>query len=321
LALTRPEFTYEDALTEADEVIATLDEIGDHAGLADAWQFVSLFDFWMGRCGGAEVAFERSLEESRRGGVEPRVPWWPLAAAFFGPTPVADARRRLVALAEQSNGDRYIESLALIQQGVFAAMEGRFDDARTLRDLGKQTMLDLGLLLHLAGTAQLLGQIERLAGDEPAAERAYREGYDTSVRLGETGYRSTTACDLGEAACAQGRHDEAFRLSEEGEELGAPDDVVTQCRWRLLRAKLLGLNGRFDEAEQLARDALDAIRATDYLNDIADAHFRLAEMLELAEKGGEARTSFEDAVRLYTQKGNVVSADRARERLAGLERQ
>ena len=321
LALTRPEFTYEDARTEADEVIATLDEIGDHAGLADAWQFVSLFDFWMGRCGGAEVAFERSLEESRRGGVEPRVPWWPLAAAFFGPTPVADARRRLVALAEQSNGDRYIESLALIQQGVFAAMEGRFDDARTLRDLGKQTMLDLGLLLHLAGTAQLLGQIERLAGDEPAAERAYREGYDTSVRLGETGYRSTTACDLGEAACAQGRHDEAFRLSEEGEELGAPDDVVTQCRWRLLRAKLLGLNGRFDEAEQLARDALDAIRATDYLNDIADAHFRLAEMLELAEKGGEARTSFEDAVRLYTQKGNVVSADRARERLAGLERQ
>jgi tetratricopeptide (TPR) repeat protein len=200
-------------------------------------------------------------------------------------------------------------------------MDTRFEEARSLRDRGRGILEELGMGLGLAGTAQLLGRIERLAGDDAAAEREFRAGYDTSLALGETGFLSTTACDLGRAVYLQGRYDEALQLSEEAERAGAADDILTQCKWRNLRGLALARRGQFEEAERLAREGVELVRRTDYIETIAELTGQLGEVLALAGKAPEARAVFDEALRLNEQKGNLVGVGRIRDRLGQLEAQ
>jgi len=323
VAQTDPDCRYEDTTAVAEAAVASFEELGDHLGAARAWQFVSLFHFWDGQCAKAEAAYERSVEHAQRGGgrLARSVPWWVLGALAMGPTRVDIAEQRCVELEERAGGDRSIEAMSLNVRGMCAAMAGRVNEGRALRDRGKKVYEELGQRLHLAGILVLGGYIDMLAGDAAAAEREYRQGYDLSVAVGETGYRSTLACGVGESLYQQGRLDEAFGLSEESERLGAPDDVLTQVDWRVLRAKVLGRRGQCDDAERLAREAVELAQATDYVDETANALAALAEVLELSGKVDEARIAREQAVPLYEQKGNVVRARLIRERLDELERE
>jgi class 3 adenylate cyclase/tetratricopeptide (TPR) repeat protein len=318
---TNSAVSYTDAIRDAEQVVEQLESAGDHAGAAQAWQFVSLFAYWSGQCARAEEAYERSAEEARIARVERTVPWWAFASLFHGPRTVAEAEPRIVELAAEAEDNRYVQALTLIGRGVFAAMQGRFDEAGSLRDRGKGILVDLGMRLQLAGTSQLIGQVDVLAGDLAAAERAFREGCDASRELGETGYLSTTACDLGKVLLAQGREDEALRLSEESEELGSADDVMTQCKWRALRAQVLARRGTFAEAERLAREAVDLARETDYLDNTGEIVSSLGDVLALAGRTEEAKASFEEAAELFERKGNIVTTQRTREVLLALEGQ
>jgi len=97
-----PEWSHADATREASQVMDLLEAAGDHAGLAEAWQFVGLFEFWKGQCARALTAYERAIGESRLGAVERRtVPWWVLAATLNGPTPAAEAEARIVQPSRQ----------------------------------------------------------------------------------------------------------------------------------------------------------------------------------------------------------------------------
>ena len=170
-ATNNPEWTFVDATRETFEAIAMLEAAGDHAGLAEAWHFVGLFEYWKGQCVRAQAAYDRSIKEAGLGQVERRtVPWWILAATYNGPTPATEAEPRIIQLAAEATDDRYIQALALVLRGTFAATQGRVEEARSLRDRGRDILLELGMRLHLAGTAQLLGQIEMLAGDHAAAK-------------------------------------------------------------------------------------------------------------------------------------------------------
>jgi len=57
---------------------------------------------------------------------------------------------------------------------------------------------------------------------------------------------------------------------------------------------------------------------TDWLNLRGDTLMDLAEVLRLAGRADEAASAVEDALRLYEQKGTVVSARKARELLEEL---
>jgi len=59
----------------------------------------------------------------------------------------------------------------------------------------------------------------------------------------ERAYLATTACAIAEALYAQGRLDEAQRMTEEAQAAAGPDDVDAQARWRATRAKLLARRG------------------------------------------------------------------------------
>ncbi len=321
---TDPNWRFQDSRAEAAAAAATFEELGDHIGALRAWNWVGLFDFWSNRCTQAEVAYERMVQNARLASNEreaSRVPWWTIAAAALGPRPVADAEQRCRTLVDLGQDDPYVEAFGATQLGILAAMRGSFEEARAQRDRGRQLADELGLPLHRAGMAMMFGRVDQLAGDDRAAEAELRLGYDLSRELGDTGYLSTTACYLGEVVYAQGRYDEALRLSEEAEQAGAPDDAITQMKWRALRGLVLVEQGRMQEAESLARESVEVARPGDTLDDIGMCVNALGRVLERAGKGEEARAAFEEALDLWERKGNVVSAARARDSLARLQTQ
>jgi hypothetical protein len=75
---------------------------------------------------------------------------------------------------------------------------------------------------------------------------------------------------------------------------------------------VLALDGRDEEAESLAREAVDVAAGTDLLNFHAGALIDLAEVLRGAGRIDQAAGAAEEALGLYERKGNFVSAARAR---------
>ena len=139
---------------------------------------------------------------------------------------------------------------------------------------------------------------------------------DIVKRIGETGYFSTTTAILADVVYEQGRYDEALQLSEEAEEAGVADDVMTQVLWRVARSKALARLGEPEEGERLAREAVARARKTDDLNETAVAFSALGETLRVAGREDEAREALAEALELYERKGNVVMVRRTQEALA-----
>jgi ATP/maltotriose-dependent transcriptional regulator MalT len=198
------------------------------------------------------------------------------------------------------------------------AFQGRFEDAREQVAAGRAIYKDLGQRLDYGATSILEGEIELLAGDPEAAERVLREGFELLESIGETAYLSTIASELAEAIYRQKRYEEAERFSEVSEQTAAPGDLASQIGWRRTRATVLAQRGEAEQAEDLAREAVDIARRTDHLNTHASALLALAEVLAIGGRPGQAIPIIEEARVLYDRKGNLVMAGKARTLLAEL---
>jgi tetratricopeptide (TPR) repeat protein len=106
---------------------------------------------------------------------------------------------------------------------------------------------------------------------------------------------------------AQGRREEAGALCTVSEESAAEEDVAAQVGWRSVRGKLLALEGRTDEAEALAAEAVRLAERTDFLTLRAEAQLDLAEVLNAGGRPDEASAATQRALELYRQKGDLVS--------------
>jgi hypothetical protein len=62
----------------------------------------------------------------------------------------------------------------------------------------------------------------------------------------------------------------------------------------------------------VAREALNLVARTDALNRRGDSLLALAEILRLEDRENEAEGQIREALRLYREKGNVVSGERAK---------
>jgi triphosphoribosyl-dephospho-CoA synthetase len=142
--------------------------------------------------------------------------------------------------------------------------------------------------------------------------------YDTLHAMGEKAFLSTVAAELAETVLAQGRDREAERLTEESELLAVEDDVESQVRWRMTRAKLLAGRGEIEAGEALANDAVRRSSATEFPNLHAGALMTLAEVASAAGADEAASAALAQARDVYVSKGNTVSAAGAEELLAKL---
>src|SRR5581483_11781087 len=310
---TDPEVETEEALRVAEDALAVFTELGDDAGLVQAWSLIGHTNWLL--CHGAEMekAFTRALEVSQRAG-DPREQGWILRmlalVSYHGPTPVADAIDRCEEILRLGDRHAAVEVSTRAKIAGLEAMRGRFDVARHLYRQCRKLGEEFGLGPVLAVRTNYSGPIELLAGDPEAAERELRSGCEELERLGETSTLSTSQALLARALEAQGQLDEAERFTLLSEETAASDDLASQTTWRGVRARVLARRGRIDEAERLAREAVEIAARTDFLVWRGEALLDLAEVLRLAGDLGGSAAVAEEARELFEAKGHLVLAER-----------
>ncbi len=128
-------------------------------------------------------------------------------------------------------GDSWAEAAILGPLSVLYSYVGRFADARVALTRSRSILARSGARIDWARRAIQGGLIELIAGDPVAAEQAMTPGYDALRVMGERGWRASLATLLAEAVYAQGRLDQALRLTEEAEECAGADDFDAQARW------------------------------------------------------------------------------------------
>jgi predicted ATPase/class 3 adenylate cyclase len=314
-----PEFAAEEALSEAEQVLRVFEELGDERGQALAWFSLAGYHGMRGQHAEARNASQRALKHATAAGDEPLQARARVSIAFsllHGAAPLDEVVPYAQSLLDQADAKALGGLLG--QLGRAQAMRGQFALARRLIAEQVAAHEDLGNRYLAAVAAPTLGVIEMLAGEPAAAERHLRRGYGALEEAGETSSLSTMAALLANAVNAQGRHEEAERYTRISEETAARDDYASQILWRLARARAFAQQGRLVEAERLAREGVTLAEATDNIDLHGDALMALADVFCLAERPGEAVPVIREALRLYEQKGNLVSVDRARSLLGEL---
>jgi hypothetical protein len=124
---------------------------------------------------------------------------------------------------------------------------------------------------------------------------------------------------LANVLAARARLDEAERFIQLSVESGAPDDIRTQVEWRVAKAEVLVKRGDVIRANDLAEQAVEFADRSDELNLRGDARMVLARVLMAASRLDGAHRMASEAVELYERKGNIVSAERARNVLGHID--
>jgi class 3 adenylate cyclase len=300
-----PAFSVAAAEAEAREALRVFEEIGDVDGRARSWASLAHCQWFSGHHVEARRAAERTLAHALSVGdeaLEAESRGLIGNTLLNGPDPLDE----LFAYAEQLSEPGHRRLLTLLARA--HAMRGDFTTARRLIGQDIAAFEEVGSAFAAVQSAgEGLAIIEVLAGDPAAAERYLTESFQAMTEAGETGHRSSVAARLAGALSAQGRHEEAERLTHLSEETASPDDYLSQILWRSTRGRALAGKGRVGEGERFVREALAIARGTDDANLRADTLAVLAEVCP-----DEAAMLIEEALRLYEEKGNIVSAARAR---------
>jgi tetratricopeptide (TPR) repeat protein len=307
---------FEECVVQTNEAIAVLEGANDDLGLAQAFQFGGKLELWRGRSVAAVGLLERSLAHARRANDrrdEIEALSWLLIGLFFGATPASEAIRRCDQIRRSAVGNTQLEAYAMISRGGLDAMQNRIDEGRETVARGREMLHDLGAPLVWAAGATVAGSVELMAGNEHAAEDVMQPAYELLEQIGETGYLSTLAAYLAEALYRQSREDESHRYTRISERVAAADDFESQASWRAVRAKLKARQGRAEEAERIARQAVEIARKTDFLDLRGRTLLSLAEVLQLAGQRAPASRIRAEAIGEFERKENLVMAHAARE--------
>ena len=303
----------DDALRTAQQLIPLLEHEDAQSELATAWRLIMIVHVIAGRYRLASEAAEHSIAHAQSAGSARLVakPGVTLSSiALLGPTPVPQAIAQCERAIAASIGDRQAECAIMCNLAQLYAMSGELEKARALYRRSRDMLRELGRGINAASMGLDLAQVELLGGDLEMAAREVRIDYEFLSEAGETYYLSSMAALLSRIAAELSRDEEAMEMSKAAEAATADDDVVSQALWRAARAPILARAGNTTEAENLARAAVELLRATEAPNLQADTLFELASVLRHAGNASGAREACAEAMALYELKGNIVSANR-----------
>jgi tetratricopeptide (TPR) repeat protein len=321
LVSTDPEMAFGEGRAEAERVLAEAQDTGDPATLARAWQVLGNLRFWAGDAAGGQAAGREGLAIAERAGLRDltrELHWLEKSASVWGPVPVEEAIPWWEAvLGRDHDAQEELEANAAL--AVMWAMRGEKARALWYLDQAMRMLKDFGMKLTL-NAAHPFAVVHLLLGDPGAAEAAVRPGIQVLQAMGESGFLSFSAALVAESVYRQGRFDEADEFTKLSEANVAEDDVDPQAAWRSVRAKVLARRGQFEEAERLAREAADIVRATDHSYPKGQVVFDLAEVLMLAANPDEALAAAGEALDLQDRKGDLASAARTKALIEQIER-
>jgi class 3 adenylate cyclase/tetratricopeptide (TPR) repeat protein len=304
------------SVASIEATIAEAERLGEQAIVAEALWRLGVVNTWLGNSERGEQLLLSSLEHAESIGnrqLQSEVVFWIGLRLLWGPTPVDDALRECERLSQAVALEQLARTELLVVQGALLALRGEFAEGRQLAAEGRRGLLELGQKVQYAGISQPVAIIELLAGNAGAAESLLSEARAVLVAAGERGFLSTVSALLALALARQERYSEADKFAEESRRVGAEDDVITQIYWRVAKAKVVAGNGELDEARRLAAEAIKL--AADY--DSFDGPIAIVEVASLLEPAA-ARAGLERALASASAKGNVITAEQARGKLAAL---
>ena len=306
-----------EATRVADTAVEVLGASGDELGQCRAWCLHATVKWILGLAFNADQYWMRASEHAERAGNTPKlfeILCWRASAAAFGPTAVKVAIQQCNEIRDQVASSPIAMANVLHPLAQLHAMNGDFDLARRLIRDADAILDDLGRLESTVSHHE--AWVEMLAGRPATAESKLLVGYQRLAAMGEKSLLATTAAILAQAAFAQGKEDVAEEYCRVSEQAAAADDFPARAAWRGVRAKILAQQGQFDAAEVLAREAVRLVERTDFITAQADSFFDLGAVLERAGRDIGAEPAIRRALELSLQKGNIVSAQRARSWLA-----
>jgi class 3 adenylate cyclase/tetratricopeptide (TPR) repeat protein len=302
----------------AERALEVFEALGDDLGLARAWMLLARELWNRGRYDEAAEHYRRSLAHARLAEDERQeliALDGLLSGMYFGSTPVYELRNETEAYLKRLQASPGWRFRGYLTMACISALEGTADEARTWYWEAKKVTEELGLKSLTAMAGLFVEEVGLLYGDAAFAERELRLAYEQFEEMGEQAVRSTVAALLAEALYSLGRHAEAERFADLALTLTSPEDVASQARGRGVKAKLLATRKEYEEAERLAREAVELFAKTDDLFQQSQVLMALAEVLEAAGRADEAIPVLQSAVDVSERKGNVVTAQQARTRL------
>jgi class 3 adenylate cyclase/tetratricopeptide (TPR) repeat protein len=297
----------------ADEVLPVLERASDDRGQCRALSLGAQAAWITGRIEAADAAWAEAAACAERAGDERElfaILGWRATAAVFGPTPVDEALRRCEEVRDRVSASPVAAAWAVNALALLHAMRGDFETAERFLAQANETLHQLGSLHSSVSHIEAL--VRMLAGEPERAEAALRAGVETLEPMSAGDLLATTRAMLAQAVCAQRRLTEADELCRAAASGAAEDDIVTQVIWRGVRARALAADGRCEEAEALAREAVDLVEPTDLLSHHGDAMLDLAHVLRECGRDEGVEGAIQTGLSLYEDKGNAAGAARAR---------
>jgi DNA-binding SARP family transcriptional activator len=278
---------------------------------ARAWQLSALVARARGRAAEAERAAREVIAEARAAGAYREEAWgrWSLAEALLdGPEPIQSASQRCQAMLPPLD-DLRVGDVGLVGTlALFAAMQGRFAEARALVARARTQLELLGHVTPAVATWQWEGAVELLAGDPAAAAPVLREGCERAVAAGLHDRAACIAIDRARALVQLDRLAEADAATAAARGGLWPHHRLWLSRWQRAAALVALGRGDLEAAREHAGAAVRLLRTSDCTADRADAALVQA---TVTRDGGQA------ALAAYEQKGHSVGAARAAIVVAG----
>ena len=318
-----PQVNAEELRAVAEDAIEVLATYRDDYGLCHAWDLVAYVHDCAGRSDDALEALRRAAAHAERSGVRSLIGYQRRALVrllAWGPGTVDEVLRLARDLLEWARevDDRYSQTRALLTIAQAEAMLGNFEVARDHLRLQRQLCADATFAFAHATGAFERAQVELLAGDVDAAEAEARGACETLEKMGEKAVLPSLQVALADLLYEKGSLDEAAALVDRARDLSAPDDSLTEMKWRSVEAKVLAARGRIDEATELAADAVTIASSTGYYDWHAGVLVDLSDVMVRAGRVADAGDALREARSLYLRKGNVVSASAVAGRLGRL---
>jgi len=163
-----------------------------------------------------------------------------------------------------------------------------------------------------------IGEIEALAGNHEVAAERIGLWCELLAERGLLVWASDYLSLRSRELSFSGRYEEAEEAAKQALEQML-DAPMTHALWRQAHALVLAHRGEHDEAERLAREAVAYMHESDSPKMQGDAYSDLARVLEAAGRRDEAIAAWQEALERYERKGVVPLARRVREQLAALE--
>jgi class 3 adenylate cyclase/tetratricopeptide (TPR) repeat protein len=313
-AQTDPSLSMATLVEAAERALPVFESEGDERGLARAWFLLHWARFRTGRYSDSIEAAEKVVVHSAGAG-DSREQFRGLGqiaiATLWGPTPRDEGLRRCDELVERAGGARLVEAFVARARGGFYSMTGEFERGRELFEQAVRTYEELGHPISAIGVVSERQRLERLAGRLDVAERELRAAYARLEQLGDVGYMSWVAAALARVLSEQGERAEAVALARVCREELQRDVAYAQVLARLVESSALASESRVAEAEARALEALALVQQTDMLDLHGDVLVALAGIDRAQRRDDLATSRVAGAIRLYEQKGDVVSAARA----------